>query len=183
MNNLDNSRLRLLVLQCRAGDDSAFSELVATYTPMLKSEMAKLSLPSDEFFSEACVALYNAVLSFDLEQSNVTFGLYSAICVRRRLLDVLRKEKRVADALASDIDVDDIAVSDGIVSRLVHKEENEHFRARVRELLSKYEYEVFNLWLLGLSAADISERLSTDVKSVENAKARVLKKLRSGFSR
>ena len=184
MNNSDNSRLVSLLRQCRTGDDNAFSLLVADYTPMLKGEIAKLSLPFDESFSEACVALYKAALNFDLNQSEVTFGLYASICVKRRLLDMLRKEKRGSqEAFISDVDVDDIAVPDGIISRLLYEEENESFKARAREVLSKYEYDVFRLWLLGLGASDISERLSTDVKSVENAKARVLKKLRSGMSR
>ena len=183
MNNSDNSRLHSLILSCRMGDDNAFSELVSDYTPMLKSEISKLSLSYDEHFSDACAALYKAALKFDLEQEGVTFGLYAEICVRRRLIDVMNKEKAVSNALCSDIDVDNIAVSDGIVSRLLYKEEHESFNARVRELLSEYEYSVFRLWLSGLKVSDIAVRLSQDAKSVENAKARILKKLRSGFDR
>ena len=183
MNNMDIARLQQLILSCRAGDDNAFSELVRLYTPMLKSEISKLSLGLDDCFSEACVALYKAVMNFDLEQDGVTFGLFAEICVRRRLLDTLKKEQSISYKIISDVDVDNIAVPAGIISRLLREEESATFKARARELLSEYEYSVFTSWLIGLNASDIAERLGTDVKSVENAKARILKKLRNGVVR
>ena len=182
MENKDTLELKELILRCRANDDDAFSQLVSLYTPMINSTVSKLSLTAGEYFSEACIALYKAVISYDLAQSEVTFGLYASICVKHRLLDVIRKNDRYGSMLDS-YDVDSIAVSDGIVSRLLKMEESESVRAKAKELLSDYEYSVFGLWLVGHSAALIAQQLDTDCKSVENAKSRIIKKLRQGIKR
>ena len=138
MENIEFSELKGLILRCKANDDDAFSQLVSLYTPMINSTISKLSLEGDVYFSEACIALYKAVVSYDVEQVDVTFGLYASICVKHRLIDVARKDERYAKAL-SDVDVENIAVSDGIVSRLLKIEESESVRAQARELLSDYE--------------------------------------------
>lgn len=183
MNDTKDFRLRDLILRCRANDDDAFTELVELYTPMLQSVIHKLSRERDELFSEACLGLYKAAKSFDLEQSGVTFGLYARICVTRRLLDVIRRDSAAAESLSCDVDVEEIAVSDNIVSRLLSREESESLHSWARGLLSDYEYKVFRMWAHGDSAADISTELSTDTKSVENAKLRIKKKLRGAIGR
>ena len=143
-----------LILRSRAGDDDAFSELVSRYKPMLSSTSTRLGLSIEETFSEACLGLYRAILTYDLAQSEVTFGLYASVCVRRRLLDVVRRERAMADRITilGDVDVDSIAVEDRSLSALLMHEESESIRTQAREILSDYEYRVFGLWLLGLSA-------------------------------
>ena len=173
-----------LVLRSREGDDDAFSELLSQYRPMLTSTATRLGLSPDEWFSDACIGLYRAILTYDLTQSEVTFGLYASVCVKRRLTDVLRKERAQAGRLPiiGDVDVDSIAVEDRSLSLLVEREESENFRMQAKEILSDYEYRVFRLWLSGLSQADIASELLTDLKSVENAKGRIMKKLRASLN-
>lgn len=178
MKDTNDLYLRELVFKSKMGDDDAFSELVKAYTPMLRSVASKLSLDVDETFSEACVGLYKAASTFDLEQKSVTFGLYARICVSRRLLDVARRERVESEVIRSDVDVEKIPVDGNILSRLVSREENEELRKWARGLLSDYEYRVFRMWAVGNSAADISRKLDTDIKSVENAKGRIIKKFR-----
>ena len=182
MENMDALELKDLILRCRANDDDAFSKLVGLYTPMINSVVSKLSLNAAEYFSEACIALYKAVMTYDLEQNEVTFGLYASICVKRRLLDAVRKIEKHG-SIVDGFDVDSIAVSDGIVLRLLKMEESEAVRAKAKELLSEYEYSVFELWIVGHSASVIAQKMNNDIKSVENAKARIIKKLRQGIKR
>ena len=181
MDFIENSEIISLIMRCRQGDDDAFSLLVVQYKPMLNNVISRAGLSVDEYFSDACMGLYNAALSYNAEQSEVTFGLYARICVSRKLLDILRREGAVDREVSFDVDMDTIAVPDGIVSRLLRREESEAFRSRAGELLSEYEYSVFLLWLDGCRSGDIAKRLSTDVKSVANAKNRILKKLRDGM--
>ena len=173
-----------LICRSRLGDDDAFSELVSLYKPMLNSTAVRLGLSPEENFSEACIGLYRAALTYDLSQSDVTFGLYASVCVKRRLTDVVRRERAMADRILmdADVDVESIAVEDRSLSSLVEREERESFRLQAKEILSDYEYRVFGLWLAGLSVSDIANELSTDLKSVENAKGRVMKKLRTSLN-
>ena len=52
---------------------------------------------------------------------------------------------------------------------------------RIAAVLSPYERQVFDLHLEGRSAAEIGERLGKTEKSVYNATARTLAKLRAEF--
>ena len=180
MSSFDTADCRELIRRTREGCNEAFSALVDLYTPMMKNAARLMSFDVDDVFSECCVTLYKAALSFDTEQSDVTFGLYAQICVTRRLCDLLRSRR--GDELVTDLDVDAIAVDGGIVASLERRELMDNLRESARRVLSDYELRVLGLWLEGCGAYDIADRLSTTVKSVENAKSRILKKLRDTMS-
>lgn len=169
-----------LILKARGGDDDAFTDIVNLYTPMLQSVAHRYSLDFDEAFSELCMALYRAVSTYDIEQSEVTFGLYAQVCAGRAVCDMLRHRKRECK-LDTDANVDEIAADDGVDADLIREEENEAFRRDARGLLSEYEYSVLIRWLGGDKTADIASALGVSAKSVDNAKARILKKLRDGL--
>ena len=182
MDNTENTYIRSLLLRIREGDEGSFEELVAQYTPMVVSVIRRMGLDRDEVYSDAMLALYRSSLSYDLDQEQVTFGLYARICVSRRLLDLSRQTKG-RDRLDENFDVERISVDSGILTQLEREEERMLLRSSARRLLSEYEYSVFRLWLEGHGTADIARTVSADAKSVENAKARILKKLRDGLSK
>jgi len=181
MKNNGQTDIIELLLGCRAGDNSAFEKLVAVYTPMISSVIAAKGLDYDELFSDAALALYKAACTYNVEQSEVTFGLYAKVCVTNRITDILRADK-AEKALVLDYDVENLTVSDGILSMLEKQEERERFHACAKDALSDYEYRVLKHWLSGEKTAAIAASLSTDAKSVDNAKSRILKKLRAAFS-
>ena len=179
----ENATIEPLIVRCKAGDDEAFEELVTLYRPMIDAVIRRFSLNVDETFSEACMAFYRAVSSYSLEQSGVTFGLYSKICIERCIIDMLRREGRdPAGHIDSDVDIDRIAVSDGIQSMLEHREQMAHFLSVAKNTLSNFEYDVYRLWMLGYKTADIADSLGTSAKAVDNAKNRMLAKLRRSLS-
>lgn len=170
-----------LIRLVREHNDAAFSELVGRYAPLMNKIVNKFTSSRvlyDEAFSEACVALHKAALSYDFSKSDViTFGLYSNVCVYRRLCDLVSKS---AKALPSaDVDVDLLASESNIESRLVYRERMTEYLNKARELLSEYEYSVFVLYLEGDSTSEIADKLGKSTKSVENAKSRMLKHLRN----
>ena len=169
-----------LISKARGGDEDAFSDIVELYTPMLQRVAHKYSVDFDEVFSELCMSLYRAVRTYEVAQSEVTFGLYAQICADRSVCDISRA-KRKAEWLESDADVDEIAECGDVASDLIRKEQNEAFRRDARGLLSSYEYSVLIKWLGGDKTADIARALDVSAKSVDNAKARILKKLRDGL--
>ena len=176
VNELEVSTLILKVREC---DDAAFSELVKRYTPMMNKVVSGFRgrrVREDEAFSEACVALHRAAMSYDLSRTEVTFGLYARICVYRRLCDLVGKEAK--DECIVDFDVDALAVQSGIESRLVGRENMQEALAVARTVLSEYEYEILLMYLQGYTTAAMAKELSKTPKSVDNAKARMMKRLR-----
>lgn len=182
MDNSEIAQVNSLLLSIREGDQGSFESLCEQYNPMIMSLIRGMGMERDDAFSDALLALYRAALSFDIEQTEVTFGLYARICVSRRLLDMHRSNGGRAP-LDDNFDVERISVDSGIISRLEREEERQRLHSCARRLLSEYEYSVFRLWLRGHRAAEIAEAMEADTKSVENAKARILKKLRDGLSR
>ena len=175
----DNVNIASLIERSRGGDERAFEELVALYRSMIDGVIRRFSLDVDESFSEACMGFYRAVTTYSLEQSGVTFGLYAKICVERRIIDMLRKNGRdVSERVDDGVDVDSIAVPGGIQSMLEHREQTAYFLKVAKSALSDFEYEVYRLWMLGYKTADIAEEMDTTAKAVDNAKNRMMKKLR-----
>ena len=187
MQDYVKSEISDLILRVREGSDEAFSELTRRYLPMIKKVSYGFSadkVRSDEALCEASVAFYKAAMTYDVSRTDVTFGLYARICVYRRLCDLAGKAKGKED-LFSDLDVENISVQSGIEASLVSRESMSLALEKIKSLLSEYEYEVFILHLEGYTTAQIANRLSKGAKSVDNAKARAIKRLRdsrAGFS-
>jgi RNA polymerase sporulation-specific sigma factor len=132
---------------------------------------------SDEAYQEACIAFHRAVTTYDLSKSEgITFGLYSRICVYRRLCDFV--DKRSKEAEICIVDPDEFAHSDDIEEAILMRERTEKYLECVRGILSEYEFNVFTLYIDGYSTREISHRLMKNEKSVENAKARAMKHIR-----
>lgn len=178
MNLRKNDECIALIRDMRDGKEEAFSELLSMYTPMLKSVLSKYTSSGDEYFSDASMALYKAAMSFDLTQDSVTFGLYAKICVTHRVLDLLKQIGKDDEVLVSQSDIDTIAVSDGTLQRLVREEELTRLCALSRSILSELEYDVFLQWLRGERTADIAAHLGITAKACDNAKSRIITKLR-----
>ena len=181
--DLQNKRdITELLMLCRGRDDAAFSELLARYTPMInKLVNSYFDSPYDvsEAFSEAAVVLHRAAISYDLEQNEVTFGLYAHVCIRNRLLDMLRRGSR--EIPICEVDIDNLAVSGGIEERIIMRETVASYRDAAQKLLSDYEYKVFLCVLKGFKTAEIAKLLGTGAKSVDNAKSRMWRVLKQHF--
>lgn len=179
----DNLALRELISAVKAGDESAFEELVERYKPMMDSLIRKFSFDVRDAFSEVCMTFYRAVSSYDIDRDDVTFGLYAKICIERCLIDLQKKEGREITNMVDDgVDIDEIAVSGGVQAILEHREQTAYFLSVAKEALSEFEYDVFRHWMLGYKTSDIASILEVTAKAVDNAKNRMWKKLRERLS-
>lgn len=180
MNLYRDTDISDLLIRCRQHDDDAFDELVRRYTPMMRkviSGFAPHSIDYSELFSEACVALHVAVGRFDMEQSEVTFGLYARICVRNRIVDLLRTMDN--DVSVADYDVEMMTEGESVESKIADREDFELILGSAKRLLSDYEYSVLLLHIQGYKTAAIAKALGRTAKSVDNAKSRLFRRLRS----
>ncbi|MBQ7386539.1 MAG: sigma-70 family RNA polymerase sigma factor [Clostridia bacterium] len=182
MNSYEQIDVRELVLLCREHDDAAFAELVRRYMPMMRkvvSGFSDVSLDPEELLQEACVALHSAVVKYDLSQESVTFGLYARICISHRMLDLVRAAK--PQAVDIDSCPEERIDGESIESQLVSRETFELVMKCAREVLSDYEYKVLMLHVQGYKTAEISAIVGRDSKSVDNAKARLFRRLRGAL--
>lgn len=181
-----NEDIRELIIAVRNGDQSAFTSMLEQYKPLIDASVARFS--SDEAFAiysedlkqEASLVFYNSILAYDLEQTEVEFGLFAKICIYNALVSVLRSLKRRSVEALAEIPEELISPQefDDPSSRMLERERLESLYAVIRKNLSKLEYTVWKFYMSGMSASQIASKLCTDEKSINNAIYRIRRKLR-----
>ncbi len=171
-----------LILMARDGSSIAFSRLARQYKPLINSLSQKYSSMcreygevGDDFLQEAQMAFFDAVKSYDINNSVVTFGAYAKACIRNRLVSLVRKfksQKRKRGELkiqAGVMSPDDAYLTKELGTKLLALAENS---------LSPYEKNVFALYIEGKRASEISKNVGKSEKSVNNAIFRIRSKLK-----
>ncbi len=171
-----------LVIRAKAKDEGAFEALLKAYAPLLHSLSQKYSgmceqaEEKEDFYQEAQIAFYKAIMTYDINNSSTTFGAYAKACVRNRLVSIVRKlrsKKRTKKELEESCEassLQDIVVWRELGTKLLALAEN---------TLSPYEKNVFALYFKGHKAGEISKHLGKSEKSVNNAIFRIRSKLKA----
>ena len=170
-----------ILIASKNGDGTAFAELTQAYKPLIDSMTDKyfgstegFGAEREDLRQEASLAFYRAVMTYDTECQGVTFGLYAKICIRNRLVSLVRSYKRRAKAemkKASESKSSDTKQKDQLL-------DFEELRVISSDLLSKKEEAVFFMYADGKSYKDIAASLGITVKSVDNCLLRAKRKLR-----
>ena len=173
-----------LIRAVQSGDKDAFNEIIRRFEPLILSTMSGYlngelfgMSDRDDLYQEAAIALYSAAMSYDLECSGVSFGLYAKICLNNSLKSALRRRKR---QLAADNAQYEASAGQRESSFGLPDETNADVSlllARIDGLLSDFERKVFRLYLGGYSHRFIAETLGRSEKSIDNAVYRIKKKL------
>ena len=172
-----------ILLRAKAGNNAAFSELTENYSPLIDSmteryraEARLCNLEPEDLRQEAVIALYGAVKAFHVDQKDVTFGLFAKICIRNRLIGIVRKHRGRSESGGADSDPE-LSMSNP-EQDLIERENYEQLTKVIDESLTDYEKSVFKLFILDKSYREIAGALGRDVKSVDNAVCRIKKKLK-----
>ncbi len=169
-----------LIPSAKAGNDAAFAELCRVYAPLIDSMTEKYGRlfadngeSREDLRQEASVAFYRALMTFDEGQSQVSFGLYAKICIRNRMVSLLRRH-RSAKHRKSPVETSAASPkADGL--------DREALRALAERVLTGYEKTVFFHYADGRSYREIARSLGVSEKSVDNALFRAKRKLRLGY--
>lgn len=181
-----------MICKVRGGDQKAFSELLQLYEPLFTSLLSKCGQEQaneqdlEDIKQELTVVFYNAILSFDLEQRDVNFGLYAKICLQNALITQLRNLRKRTNFMpilfAGDEELLDSAVEDDeFFTSFAKKEELRELTHKIEKELSPLENRVWRLYVTGMSCKDIASDLQKGEKSVENAIFRIRQKLKQLF--
>jgi len=179
----EKSEIIHLTEQVKSGSQEAFSELVARYDPMIKSEIAFYlgfgAVSFDELYQEAMIALFAAATSFDKNYGS-TFGSYTRVCVRHRFDSFVRKNAGTpfSEELSENLLFPGLSPEESLIA-------DESYRLRMEfidGMLTPYERSVFLLYLEGRSYREIAKKSGKSEKSVDGALRRAREKLRRAFS-
>lgn len=179
----NREHLNSLLVAAKAGEQTAFEELLERYSPLIESLTSVFALSdpdADDFRQEACIAFYHAITHFDTLQEKVQFGLYAKTCIRNRLISYARLMKRREPAVSLE-ESDEIGDSIDPAQTLVEKEDYLALYRRIESVLSPYENRVWWMYLSGRTAREIAFQLEKDERSVQNAIYRIRQKLRNAL--
>ena len=187
--NTDKQQVRELILNFRGGDEGAFDKLLEIYSPLIEASVSKYAGlyetldDADDLRQEAIVVFYNSIMTYELDQNEVEFGLYAKICITNALISQLRARKKRENERPSDIFSDDFFVRDSEdpLGKILEQESVKQLYSVIRKNLSDLEYRVWQLYMSGRSAKEIADIVGKDEKSVSNAIYRIRVKLREAL--
>ncbi|MGN0687380.1 MAG: sigma-70 family RNA polymerase sigma factor [Oscillospiraceae bacterium] len=164
--------------------DSAerMAELISRYSNLIFSLAARYCASADyeELVSDGLDALLNAIASFDSTRGS--FAPFASVCVENRIKNTVDKAARRAARLTDESALDTLQSPAPSPEELaILREDTYEMGRQMKLLLSPLERRCLDGVILGLSYAEIAQKLCCDKKTVDNAVARARAKLRARF--
>ena len=162
--------------------EGAYSELISRYLPSIRRLAriyTKSSADRDDLVSEGILGLMNAVRTFSTGKG-AGFSTYAGVCVNNRMMTALKKSAIIKNR-EEPIDDHSASRTPSPEKIVLDREALSEIFSEVSENLTELERSVFDLYLMGASYADITRELGISSKAVDNALARVRRKLRRKF--
>jgi RNA polymerase sporulation-specific sigma factor len=186
-----------LICAVRRGNREAEELLLKKYSPMVKKEIRFLYIvgaETEDLAQEGMIGLVKAIRDYDTSGS-ARFHTFATICVRNQIKSAItasQRKKHIPLNTSISIDGDDHSEEEKLSLEqaigdlqnnnpeqlLLEEEKKREMYAKLEEKLSSFEKKVVELYLQGLSYADIAEAVGKEEKSVSNALSRIRRKLK-----
>ncbi len=176
-----------LVALHKKGDGLAFDELYARYLTVIRSLARTYFLvggDEEDLCQEGLIGLFSAVNAYDGEkEGSSSFKTFAYKCIKSRILNAISLSH--ADkhrALNDSVSIQEMTESDreGIIlspeDRVIGEETLNELTLAIKESLSNFEIQVFNLYVEGQKYTEIAKILNKSPKSVDNAIQRIKEK-------
>lgn len=181
-----------LIERYKQGDEFALEEIFKINKPLINSIVRKYFLIGaeiDDLMQEGMIGLYRAIISYD-GKKDANFKTYAKICIERMVLNAIKsanskKNIPLNNSIALDSTLNDEEDEEifnawdenNPESILLNKEKYMKLFEKATQNLSLFEKNVLELYLDGLSYAEIAERLDKTPKSVDNGLTRIKSKI------
>ena len=189
-----------LIIKAKAGDEHAFEEIAKNYKALVTSVAKKFFLLGgdlDDLLQEGMIALYNAILTFNLEKQ-VTFYTYAKTCIENRIKNLVKSDSAYKNSFLNESmkynEQGEVVIFNNVSEKtsvmhpiefvsspedtFANNESAELLRSEIESKLSYLEVEVLRLFLDGLTYEQIAENLNINTKSVDNALNRIKNKVK-----
>ena len=181
-----------LILQVRRENQEAFEEMLQIYDPLITSFVNRFcqndvtEQDAEDLKQELTVVFYNSILSYDLTQTDVSFGLYAKICLNNALITQIRamKKRKGPETVSLESETwitDEPEGQEDPSVAFIKKEEMRELNCRIEQVLSPFENKVWRSYVAGCTSREIAHFLGKGEKSIDNAIFRVRQKLKKLF--
>ena len=185
-----------LVILAQSGDDMAMEELMGKYKNFVKSKSRAYFLigaDRDDIIQEGMLGLFKAIRDFKADKQ-VSFHSFAELCVTRQMITAVKTATRQKHTpLNNYISLNKPVYEDETERTLIdhlslrHNSDpevilidNENFaitNEKIKNMLSKFEYEVLEKYINGQSYNEIAVIMDKHPKSIDNALQRIKKKV------
>ncbi len=171
--------------KAQSGDSKSIETILVECRGLVEAIAKKYSdspVEHEDLVQEGMIGLFKAVRSFD-KSKGASFRTYANTCIDNAVQSAVRKVTRQKDIPKNDVveyQEEDIPISNSESSaedEYIRLEMLERLSQAIYDRLSKFEQDVFALYMSGLSYGDIAEKLGKTEKSVDNALQRIKNKL------
>jgi RNA polymerase sporulation-specific sigma factor len=146
----------------------------------------------DDLVQEGLIGLYKAIRDFTPGSSS--FWSFAKLCIVRNIISAVKGTTRqkhiplnsytslhrpVCDAEGDRtlLDVLQSGRNEDPEALVIDRERLLHTQKQIQDVLSRFEYSVFRLYVNGMSYREMAKRLRTHTKSIDNALCRIKSKI------
>lgn len=185
-----------IVRIAQAGDEQAAEFLLYKYRSLVRTKIRSYFLmgaEKEDLLQIGMIGLWQAIVDYRPEKE-ISFLSFARICIERHVITAIKTATRQkqtplntsvsleypSDDSDSEWNLAEILVSDDTVDpeELVLKsEDNNRLQDMLRRLLSDFEWQVLSGYQIGKSYREIACELRCKTKSVDNALARIKRKI------
>ena len=177
------------------GNEDANNILIKKYEPLINKIATKMlyycknnGLEKSDLVQEGMIGLNHAIERYK-ERENILFYTYAKTCIERKIISVVigsnRSRNRILNESISYDDDDNLLVriikSDVLSPEetIINLETQENLKKKILKGLTDFEEQVFSLIISGFKNQEIADILDKDIKSIDNAKARIKIKIKN----
>ncbi len=192
-----------MVNMAREGNRDAMEDLLQRYKVFVKKRAASYYMAGadhDDVIQEGMIGVFKAIRDYDAEKG-ASFSTFAELCVNRQIATAIKAASRYKHSPLnnsmslnkpfSENDEEGATLEETIVSNtsedpeamLLLREKLDYIGKNGGELLSSFEYRVWELYLQGVSYAEIARLTEKTPKAVDNAITRAKKKLEPFLTR
>jgi RNA polymerase sporulation-specific sigma factor len=178
------------------GDEQAAEYLLYKYRSLVRTKVRSYFLmgaEKEDLLQIGMIGLWQAVVDYRSEK-DISFLSFARICIERHVITAIKTATRrkqtplnssvsleyPSDDSDSEWNLADILISDDTIDPeelVLKREDNSRLQDMLRRLLSDFEWRVLSGYQVGKSYREIAGELQCKTKSVDNALARIKRKI------
>ncbi len=186
-----------LVEKIQAGDNLCFETLMTKYKKIVEKNANSYFIvggSKDDIIQEGMIGLFKATRDYNKDME-APFYYFAQMCIKRQMITAVKASNRLKHQPLNtyislnkpifDEDKEDAVLQDIVADRdildpeliFISEENAKRIKHKLKDRLSKFELQIYELFVDGMTYTEIAKNLDKSPKSVDNALQRIRKKL------
>ena len=187
---------REVVARAQRGEDQAAEFLLYKYRNLVKTKVKSYFLvgaEKEDLLQGGMIGLWQAIVDFRCDKA-ISFPAFAKVCIQRHIITAIKtatRQKQMplntslslespSEDPCADWNLSDILTCDDALDpeeMVLRNEDTKQLRDTLKQTLSDFEWQVLSGYQVGKSYREIAVELHCKTKSVDNALARIKRKV------